>query len=297
MENKTPKIILILFLSILVIGLSVFFVNVLMNKNFKLGHFKFQTKISNELAFNQEYETIFENIKIDSKASDIEIKDGNDSKVKVVIYGNKDEAKVEVINNNLNIKSTEKGCIGFCINMTIAKIEVYLPSKYSGNIYIENNYGDVNIDKFDNLFFNATLDAGDITVDSLKSAKIKNSYGDIKISGYSKELDIDQDCGDVEVFEVDRIKVENNYGNINIKKVNKYLEIKEDCGDVEINTINIKENSSIQNNYGDIELGSTNEIYIDAKTKLGDTKINNNYQKSDITLSLENNCGDIEVNN
>ena len=64
MENKTPKIILILFLSILVIGLSVFFVNVLMNKNFKLGHFKFQTKISNELAFNQEYETIFENIKI-----------------------------------------------------------------------------------------------------------------------------------------------------------------------------------------------------------------------------------------
>ena len=25
--------------------------------------------------------------------------------------------------------------------------------------------------------------------------------------------------------------------------------------------------------------------------------INNNYQKSDITLSLENNCGDIEVNN
>ena len=114
---------------------------------------------------------------------------------------------------------------------------------------------------------------------------------------YSKELDIDQDCGDVEVFEVDRIKVENNYGNINIKKVNKYLEIKEDRGDVEINTINIKENSSIQNNYGDIELGSTNEIYIDAKTKLGDTKINNNYQKSDITLSLENNCGDIEVNN
>ena len=81
MENKTPKIILILFLSILVIGLSVFFVNVLMNKNFKLEHFKFQTKISNELAFNQEYETIFKVLnvgtvyKLNKKVKENKIKD------------------------------------------------------------------------------------------------------------------------------------------------------------------------------------------------------------------------------
>ena len=297
MNNKTLKIILIIFLSILVIGLSVFFVNILTNKNFRFGHFSFGHKVSNELVFNQEYETVFYTIKIDSKSSDIEVKEGNESKVKVVIYGDKDETNVEVVNNKLNIKSNEKGCIGFCFNMTIAKIEVYLPSSYSGNINIENNYGDVNIGNFDNLILYATLDAGDIKVDSLKTGKIKNSYGDIKISGYSKELNIDQDCGDVEVSEVDRIKLENNYGDINIGKVNEYLQIKEDCGDVEIASLNLKENSSIHNSYGDIKIGSTNEIYINAKTSLGDTKVNNNYQKSDVTLTIDNSCGDIRVNN
>ena len=297
MNNKTLKIILIIFLSILVIGLSVFFVNILTNKNFRFGHFSFGHKVSNELVFNQEYETVFDTIKIDSKSSDIEIKEGNESKVKVVIYGDKDETNVEVVNNKLNIKSNEKKCIGFCFNMTIAKIEVYLPNGYSGNINIENNYGDVNIGNFDNLILDATLDAGDIKVDSLKSGKIKNSYGDIKILGYSKELEIDQDCGDVEVSEVDRIKLENNYGDINIGTVNEYLQIKEDCGDVKIDSLNLKENSSIHNSYGDIKIGSTNEIYINAKTSLGDTKINNNYQKSDVTLTIDNSCGDIRINN
>ena len=297
MNNKTLKIILIIFLSLLVIGLSIFFVNILTNKNFRFGHFSFGHKVSNELVFNQEYETIFDTIKIDSKSSDIEIKEGNESKVKVVIYGDKDETNVEVVNNKLNIKSNEKKCIGFCFNMTIAKIEVYLPSSYSGNINIENNYGDVNIGNFDNLILDAKLDAGDIKVDSLKSGKIKNSYGDIKILGYSKELEIDQDCGDVEVSEVDRIKLENNYGDIDIGKVNEYLQIKEDCGDVKIDSLNLKENSSIHNSYGDIKIGSTNEIYINAKTSLGDTKINNNYQKSDVTLTIDNSCGDIRINN
>ena len=297
MNNKTLKIILIIFLSLLVIGLSIFFVNILTNKNFRFGHFSFGHKVSNELVFNQEYETIFDTIKIDSKSSDIEIKEGNESKVKVVIYGDKDETNVEVVNNKLNIKSNEKKCIGFCFNMTIAKIEVYIPNGYSGNINIENNYGDVNIGNFDNLILDAKLDAGDIKVDSLKSGKIKNSYGDIKILGYSKELEIDQDCGDVEVSEVDRIKLENNYGDIDIGKVNEYLQIKEDCGDVKIDSLNLKENSSIHNSYGDIKIGSTNEIYINAKTSLGDTKINNNYQKSDVTLTIDNSCGDIRVNN
>ena len=297
MNNKTLKIILIIFLSLLVIGLSVFFVNILTNKDFRFGHFSFGHKVSNELVFNQEYEAIFDIIKIDSKSSDIEIKEGNESKVKVVIYGDKDETNVEVVNNKLNIKSNEKKCIGFCFNMTIAKIEVYLPSSYSGNINIENNYGDVNIGNFDNLILDAKLDAGDIKVDSLKSGKIKNSYGDIKILGYSKELEIDQDCGDVEVSEVDRIKLENNYGDIDIGKVNEYLQIKEDCGDVKIDSLNLKENSSIHNSYGDIKIGSTNEIYINAKTSLGDTKINNNYQKSYVTLTIDNSCGDIRVNN
>ena len=70
-----------------------------------------------------------------------------------------------------------------------------------------------------------------------------------------------------------------------------------DCGDIEVNNINLNKNSYIKDEYGDIKIGNTNELYIDAKTNLGKVKIKNNYHKSDITLKIENDCGDIEVNN
>lgn len=42
---------------------------------------------------------------------------------------------------------------------------------------------------------------------------------------------------------------------------------------------------------------STNDIYIDAKTDLGDVDVNHNNRMSGITLKIKNNCGDIEVDN
>lgn len=297
MKNRTLKIILIIFLSILVIALSIFFINILANKDFKFINLNFGYRVSNELVFSNEYETIFENIKINSQASDIEIKRGNDYRVKVVIYGDKKQTKVKTSDNKLDIISSGKNCVGVCFNMTILKIKIYLPVNYSGNIRIVNNYGDVGIDKFNNLNLDAELDLGDIEADSLASGKIKSAYGDIRVSGHSKSLEIEEDCGDIEVATVDRIKVKNAYGDIKIQTVNEYLNIKEDCGDIEIDFIKLQENSTINNNYGDIEIGLTNDIHINAKTNLGDIKLNNNYPKSDVTLNINNSCGDIEVNN
>ena len=48
---------------------------------------------------------------------------------------------------------------------------------------------------------------------------------------------------------------------------------------------------------GDISVGKTNDILIDAKTSLGEVNIRNNNYKSDITLSIDNSCGDITVKN
>ena len=79
--------------------------------------------------------------------------------------------------------------------------------------------------------------------------------------------------------------------------VNNYLNLTNDSGDIKINNVNLNKNSIIKDEYGDIEINNTNQIYIDAKTDLGDTKINNNFHKSDITLKIENECGDITVNN
>ena len=137
---------------------------------------------------------------------------------------------------------------------------------------------------------------GDITIGESKSVKIHNDYGDIRIDQVV-DADIECSAGDVVIGTVSNLKVQNNYGDINIQKVDYYLDIKEDCGEVNIREVNLKKGSSIKNSYGDIEIGFTNEIYIDANTSLGDKNIRNNYRESKIMLRIQNSCGDIVVNN
>jgi len=48
---------------------------------------------------------------------------------------------------------------------------------------------------------------------------------------------------------------------------------------------------------GDVSIGRTNDILIDAKTSLGEVDVRNNDYKSEITLKIDNSCGDITVKN
>lgn len=300
MKNKKLIISFIVILSIITILLTIFFVGILTNKKFKFLNFStwnFGYKISNKLVINKTFDTIFEEIQIDAEASDIQIKEGKENQIQVKIYGEKNQTKVNETNTKLNITSSNKSCIGICFNQTISKIEVYIPKSYKNKIDITNQYGDVQIAEFIDLTVDIEMNAGDLSIESIKTGKIKNDYGDIEIKKYAKKLDIEESCGDVEIGEVDNSKVINNYGDITIHKVNNSLDIKDDCGDIEINSVNLNENSSVYNDYGNIEIGSTNEVYIKAKTDLGDVEINHNYQKSDITLTLNNSCGDITVEN
>ena len=295
MKNKSFVIFLISLLSIISIGLIIFMINVI-NGNFHVSNILFSSKVSNQLIINETYDTIFEKITIDTSSSDIEIKNSNDQKIKVVVYGEKNQASIKTSNQELSISSKEQTCIGFCFNKEIAKIEVYLPENYSHLIDIKNNYGDIKIESFLNANINVDEDCGDVSIIGGNEVTINNNYGDIKVEK-SNILKIKAAAGDVKIGEVKDAIVENDYGNIEITYVSNYLDIKEDCGDVKIDQINLNKSSKISNNLGDIKIGSTNEIFIDAKTDLGDEKINNNYPKSDIKLTVENDCGDITINN
>lgn len=296
MKNKKLTIFMICFLSIIVIALIIFLTLSLINKNFLKG-FSFKTNVSNNKVIDKVYEEVVGKIRIDVKSGQLEIKNGNDNEMHIVIYGDNDRNSVDLRNNELVITSSEKSCVGICFNQTISKVEVYLPMDYEGNININSNYGDIKIEQFDNATIDASMSAGDIVTDSLNVAKIMNKYGDITINGYVKKISVEEKCGDVLINNADNIEVVNNFGDIKINKVNKYLDVKDDCGDIKIGILNITEDSNIENDFGDIEIGSTNEIFINAKTSLGDTKINNNYNKSDVTLKINNSLGDIRVKN
>lgn len=293
--NKKLTIFLIILFSIIAISLIIFMI-LLLNGKIKMTKFPFGHKISDELILNETYENKFNDISITAQASDIYIKKSSEENVKVVIYGDKENTKVDVLENKLLINSKTKSCVGFCFNTTISKIEVYLPENYENNIKINNNYGDINISKFLKATLDIEEDCGDVNVLGGNFVTIDNHYGDV-IVDEANVVDIKQSAGDVKVEKVNDAIIKNKYGDIEIDTVNNYLDLTNNCGDIEIDNINLTKNSTIKDDLGDIKIGKTNKIYIDAKTKLGDVKINDNYKKSDVSLEIENSCGDIKVDN
>lgn len=295
MKNKKITIFLIVLLSLVSISLIIFMISLLSGK-LKIAKFQFGHKVSSELVLNETYDNKFKDISITSQASDIYIKKSSMDNVKVVIYGDEENTEVDVSENELVINSKEKSCIGFCFNTTIAKIEVYLPENYENNIKIVNNYGDIDVSKFLQATIDIEEDSGDVNILGGDFVTVSNDYGDIKIDK-ANVIDIKQSSGDVKVKTVNEATILNNYGDIEITTVNNYLDLSNDCGDIKIDNINLTQNSTIKDDLGDIKIGSTNKIYIDAETELGDVSITNNYPKSDILLKIENDCGNIKVDN
>lgn len=293
MKNKPLIIVLIVLLSLITLCVSSVFVFLLVNKNFSFNIGSY--KVSKKIVFDKTFEEDFNEISINSKASEIKILESDSNSFRVVIYGSKDKFSVENYDGKLDIKLDKKTCKGICLNRTIYSTLVYIPKNYNKKIIIDNKYGDIHINDFESMNLDVKLNAGDIKVDRVNIAKITNDYGDIFVN-YAKKINVLEKCGDVEIKSGNSITVKNNYGDIDINKVNEYLNAENNCGDISINNLNILKNSKIKDDYGDIEIGSTNEIRINASTSLGDTKIRNNY-KSDITLDIKNSCGDIEVNN
>ena len=57
--------------------------------------------------------------------------------------------------------------------------------------------------------------------------------------------------------------------------------------------LNITKDSSIDTNVGEVTISKTNDIFIDAETDVGKAKIEENNNKSQITLLIGNHFGDI----
>lgn len=262
MKNKKLVITLLCIFSILTIILISFMICVITGK-IKLDKFMFlNSKVSNKLILDKTYDNNFNNIKVKADSADVYFKRNNSDIIRVVVYGDKDNLSVDAKDDGLSIDFKNKKCTFLCLNVVKSKIEIYLPENYENNLLVDNSYGDVWIDRF------------------------KNS-----------NMEINEDCGDVEILSGSKITVDNKYGDIEIGEVNQSLNINASCGDIEIDNVILKQNSSINNNYGDISIDKTNEIYIDAKTSLGDLEIENNFHAADIILKIRNSCGDIEVDN
>lgn len=297
MKNKGLTITLIVIMAIICLSLTSFMFLVI-NGNFSIfgNHFNLGNIESKELVFDETYTKIFDEINIKAKYSNIYIKTSKDDEIRVLVYSDKDDMTVEENSNDLDVTINEKKCIGFCFNKDISRVEVYVPKNFDKSLVVVNDYGDIDVDNLEKANIEIKSDCGDISILGANNALINNDYGDIKL-GTVLEAYIKQSAGDTKIDKVDYVKVESNYGDIEINYVGAYLNLSADCGDIKIKEIELTKNSKIINNLGSIKIVNTNEIYFDAKTDLGDIDINNNFPKSDITLRIENDCGDIKIKN
>lgn len=294
-NNRKLIITLIIILGILAIGLSIFLGMFLTgNTDFKTTFFKY--KVNNELIMDEYYDQVFTKIKVDADASDVEILPSTDNRTHVILHG--DEELLEFSNNGecLKVIFKEDKCFGFCFNLTKNKIEIYVPNELIKNIEVDIELGDITIGEFVNADINIDEDCGDVEIASGNNINVENEFGDITID-QAKTVNLNESCGDIKVGRTNDAIIKNKFGKINVSKINNYLNIKDDCGDIILESINLNKDSKIINNFGNIIINDTNDIYIEAKTDFGDTKINNNNRNADITLDIKNDCGDIKVKN
>lgn len=288
-KNKKILIILLILLSI---GLT-FIMIYLLNNSF---NFNITNGTSNELIYDKNFENIYDSINIKSEAANIYIKQSNDNNINIKIYGNTNYSSINNSNNILYIEGNTEKCSFFCINKKSAKIEVYLPKDYDKSIEIYTNVSNIDIDNFQFATLISRTNVGDININNINKADIKNETGDVNIENINIGI-INLNTGDIIINNINEIDGKTNTGDININKINNYLYLSSNTGDIKIDNLNIDKNSEIKNNIGDIVIKNTNEIYISAKTDIGDIKINNNYRNAIYELNITNDIGDIKIDN
>ena len=144
MKNKGVIIILIVILSILVIGLTVFLYMYLtgrMGNSFFTGGFS----ESENIIFDQIYTEDIKDLEIKSAAGDITFEKSTDENIRVVVYGkDKNNLEVTLKDDNLEVDYSVNHTV-FNFGVVLNDIIIYIPENYSNYINIKANYGDIEI--------------------------------------------------------------------------------------------------------------------------------------------------------
>lgn len=263
--------------------------------NFLKTSYRKLYKVSEKQVLEQSYNTIFNEININTKMTDIDIKESTNNTIKVITYGEKDYIKLEEKNNKLFIDINKKSLIALNFYSCISKIELYIPSNYDKVIRINSEFGNIYIKEFNNLTLDVKQKIGNLSINSLDFVKTENKNSNMKIDKVIKAR-LSNKNGKINVKEVNDLVIDNVNGNITIENINEYLKINLDSGNIKIDTIKLTNDSNIDLRYGNLIINKIEDINIKAKTDRGKKEVKNNNKKSDIKLEIHNKSGDIKIN-
>ena len=262
--KKGLYIFLIVFLSILVLGLGALLVVGLTGKGGFFG-FRFgQSHTSSNLVIDKKYDfEELEDVKIKIKAGSLKVlnTESEDDEVALKFYAEKEKwADVNATRSSLKIEDKSDDCHFICFNWEGVKIELYLPAKYAGKLVIESDYGDMEVGSFNEASVYLDSSAGDVRVESAKNITASLSAGNFELG----------DC-------LGKLKIDNSMGN------------------VEIDHLHLSEDSDIDMSMGNVEIDHVGDVRVESDVSLGDSSIEGDNKKSDIVLKIDNSMGNVTV--
>lgn len=276
MKNKGLLITLLSLIGLLIVGLVTVMI-LFMNGKIDFGNFKFMSGESTNLIFEENYETELHNIKIDSDIYSIKFIHSEDEFAHVRIYS--DNNKIKEVKNDgssLDIQVREKSHIGI-FNFVTPVVYIELPANFVGEFNITSDIGNIHIDEFDNASLKLSADVGNTKIESINT------------------IEADADVGNITIEKVKYAFIETNTGNIKINEVNNF-KLEADTGNINIEKAYLESDSNIKTDTGNIKIKETNDVYINAKADVGNTKVNNSNRKADIELNIKTDTGNIKVN-
>ena len=285
-KNNNIKIILIIILSIIALGITTLMCLLLTNNHF----LNFNVQNKSTLLYEKTYQQTPTEINLDLDWEDLNIKESNNDKIKIVIYG-KDGSKASSTfeNNilNINIKNKNYFCIGFCNYKD--EVNLYLPKNIASTLNVNTKSGDINIDSFKNLSLNIGANSGNI-----KDSTITTHSGDIKITE-SNQTNLQTNSGDIKVIKTNQANLKTDSGDIEVNHITKSTHITTSSGEVNINKFTILKNSAIKTSSGDVSIKNITDSYINTTTSSGDVKVKHNDRYQQIELKINTSSGDITV--
>lgn len=261
MKSKTGIILAIILLSILILALIVFLVNCLITgRSFTISWNVFRTDNTNVVLDETVPVEGITEINLSQNFGDIHIQKSVDDAIHIKAYGKSaDELDWSISGNHLTIQSKQNNLHSFW-RMTKNDFILSLPSSYAHKITVKADCGTCQVEDFANASFYIDCNAGNIEI------------------GKAKNITATCDCGNIEIGEItNQCNLKVDAGNANVKK------------------LDIQEDSSIKADMGNVTIEEISDIYIEAKVDLGNSNIRHNNRSSDITLTVDCDCGNITI--
>lgn len=263
MKNKGFYIFLIVFLSVIVLGLGALLVFGLTHKGF-FGFGMGANNISGHLAFEKEYDlSEIDTVSVNVRAGEVKVHSvaGDMGKVTVKFFADNDDwAKVELDSKALKVEDDTPECHGFCFNQVGVLAELYLPVDYTGKLDIDIDYGKTKVENLSEATIRLDSSAGDVELGSAKNIDAKLSAGRLTVG----------DC----------------YGRLNIEN---------NMGDVEIEKLHLTEDSTVDLDMGDVEIREVGDVRVEADVDLGNRNVSGGNDAAAVVLRVKNNMGNISI--